>query len=356
MTELRQRMLEELQRRNFASSTIRYYIRTVRDFAAYFHKPPDQLGAEELRQFQLYMLRDRKLATGTVENRMTALHFFFKKVLQRYDPELFDMQLTRVPKKLPVVLSPEEVEKLIAAAPNIRYRTMLLLLYATGLRRAETSQLKIADIDSQRMVIHVHEGKNSRDRELPLTPKLLEALRAYWRACKDKPRVYLFPTRFKKTDEERPVTDKAVWHACRESARQGRTVEASRAAYATTYFRDPPHRKWNRSTHASALDGSPKAARHDLIRAPLPATLARRRQSSRTHQHPRFAAKTAGAAGARQRWSSRGLRLPISSAQHLHRLPVSMIPILLNLHADASRPIKLRSRSDYGALVAIQNP
>lgn len=128
MTELRQRMLEELQRRNFAPSTIRYYIRTVRDFAAYFHKSPDQLGAEQLRQFQLHMLRDQKLATGTVENRMTSLHFFFKKVLKRYDPELYDMQLTRVPKKLPVVLSAEEVEKLIAAAPNIRYRTILLLL------------------------------------------------------------------------------------------------------------------------------------------------------------------------------------------------------------------------------------
>jgi integrase len=102
---------------------------------------------------------------------MTSLHFFFRKVLKRYDPELYDMQLTRVPKKLPVVLSPEEVEKLIAAAPNSRYRMILLLLYATGLRRTEASQLKIADIDSQRMVIHVHEGKNSRDRELPLTPK-----------------------------------------------------------------------------------------------------------------------------------------------------------------------------------------
>jgi site-specific recombinase XerD len=96
---------------------------------------------------------------------------------------------------------------------------ILLLLYATGLRRAEASRLKIADIDSQRMVIHVHEGKNSRDRELPLTPKLLEALRAYWRACKVKPKVYLFPTRFKTAGEERPVTDKAVWHACQESAR-----------------------------------------------------------------------------------------------------------------------------------------
>lgn len=220
MTELRQRMLDELQRRNFAPTTIRCYLRTVGEFAAYFHKPPDRLGVEELRQFQLHMLRDRKLASGTVENRMTALHFFFKKVLKRYDPNLYDTQLTRIPMKLPVVLSPEEVEKLIAAAPNIRYRTILLLLYATGLRRTEASQLKIADIDSQRMVIHVHQGKNSRDRDLPLAPKLLEALRAYWRACKVKPKVYLFPRRSQKTDEEMPATDKAVWHACIESARR----------------------------------------------------------------------------------------------------------------------------------------
>src|ERR1051325_9916826 len=143
-------MLEGLQRRNFAPSTIRYYIRTVRDFAAYFHKPPDQLGAEQLRQFQLHMLRDQKLATGTVENRMTSLHFFFKKVLKRYDPELYDMQLTRVPKKLPVVLSPEGGEKLILPPPNIRYRRILLFLYPAGLRGAEAARLKIADIDSQR--------------------------------------------------------------------------------------------------------------------------------------------------------------------------------------------------------------
>jgi integrase/recombinase XerD len=274
VTELRQRMLEELQRRNFAPSTIRYYVRTVGDFAAYFHKPPDQLGVEEVRRFQLHMLRDQKLASGTVENRMTALHFFFKKVLKRYDPELYEVQLSRVPKKLPVVLSPEEVEKLIAAAPNIRYRMILLLLYATGLRRAEAARLKIADIDSQRMVIHVHAGKNSRDRELPLTPKLLEALRAYWRACKVKPKVYLFPTRFKTAGEERPVTDKAVWHACQESARG-----------------------WNRSAHASAPDGSSKAARYNLIRASVPAPSARRGQSARTHQHPRFTANASRASG-----------------------------------------------------------
>lgn len=221
MTEQRQRMLDELQRRNFSPETIRSYIRAVRDFAGHFNKSPNQLGAEELQQFQLHMLRDRKLATGTVENRMTALHFYFKKVLKRYEPELYDMQLTRVPKKLPVVLSPEEVETLIEAAPNIRYRTILVLLYSTGLRRAEASQLKIADIDSSRMVIHVHEGKNSRDRELPLTPKLLEVLRTYWRACKTKPKTYLFPARQPSpTGEEQPTSDKTIWHACRETARR----------------------------------------------------------------------------------------------------------------------------------------
>ncbi len=218
MTPLRQRMLEELQRRNFSPSTIRGYIRSVRDFATYFHRPPDQLGPEEVRQFQLHMLRDQKLATGTVANRLAALRFFFKKTLKRHDPEFDDLGLAKRPKKLPVVLSPEEVTQLIEAAPNLRHRTILLLLYATGLRRTEASRLKIADIDSQRRVIHVHQGKGSRDRELPLTPKLLEALREYWRSCKVKPRVYLFPTRVKATAEERPISDKVVWNVCRDTA------------------------------------------------------------------------------------------------------------------------------------------
>jgi integrase/recombinase XerD len=100
----------------------------------------------------------------------------------------------------------EEVEKLIKAAPNIRYRMILVLLYATGLRRTEASQLKLADIDSKRMIIHVHEGKNSRDRELPLTPKLLETLRAYWRACQVKPKVFV-PRTLRNDEEGAAVTD-----------------------------------------------------------------------------------------------------------------------------------------------------
>jgi len=218
VTQLRQRMLDELQRRNFSPSTIRAYIRTVRDFALYFQRPPDQLGPDELQRYQLHLLQDKRLAHGSVQNQLAALRFFFKKTLKRRDPEFDDIGLSRRPKKLPVVLSHEEVVQLIEAAPNIRHRTILLLLYSTGLRRTETSQLKIADIDSQRMVVHVHEGKNSRDRELPLTPKLLEALREYWRACKVKPRTYLFPTRVKAGAEETPISDKSIWNACRDTA------------------------------------------------------------------------------------------------------------------------------------------
>ena len=148
---------------------------------------------------------------------MGALRFLYKKTLKRRDPDFDDLPLLRTPKKLPVVLSPEEMTRLIEAAPSLLYRTLLMLLYATGLRRAEAANLKVSDIDSSRMLIHVHQGKGSRDRELPLTQKLLGALRDYWRAAKRKPRVYLFPSRGSAA-EERPISDKTVWHACHEAA------------------------------------------------------------------------------------------------------------------------------------------
>ena len=218
MTPLRQRMLEELQRRNYSADTIRGYIRAVEQFAQYFHKSPELLGAEEIGQFQLHLLQEKKLALGTIALRMGALRFLYQKTLKRRDPDLYDLPLLKTPKKLPVVLSPEEVTQLIEAAPNLLYRTMLLLLYATGLRRAELAHLKVSDIDSSLMLIHVQQGKGSRDRELPLTQKVLDALREYWRAAKIKPRVYLFPTRKEPTVEEKPISDKTVWNACHEAA------------------------------------------------------------------------------------------------------------------------------------------
>jgi integrase/recombinase XerD len=218
VTPLRQRMLDELQRRNYTADTVRGYIHAVKEYADYFGKSPELMGAEEVREFQLYMIRDKKLALGTVALRMGALRFLYKKTLRRRDIDIDDLPLVRAPKKLPVVLSQEEVVRLIEAAPNLHYRTLLMLLYATGLRRAEAVRLKISDIDTSLMLIHVHQGKGSRDRDLPLTPKLLEALRKYWQSSKRKPHVYLFPSRFPPIEPERPISDKVVWHACHEAA------------------------------------------------------------------------------------------------------------------------------------------
>jgi len=218
VTALRKRMLEDLQRRNYNVDTIRGYILAVEQFAKHFDKSPELMGVEEIGQFQLYLLREKKLALGTIALRMGALRFLYKKTLKRRDLDFDDLPLLKTPKKLPVVLSPDEVTRLIEAAPSLFYRTVLMLLYATGLRRAEAADLKVSDIDSSLMLIHVRQGKGSRDRELPLTQKVLDALREYWRAAKIKPRVYLFPSRKEPTAEERPISDKTVWHACHEAA------------------------------------------------------------------------------------------------------------------------------------------
>ena len=218
MTELRQQMLEELQRRNYSASTIRGYILTVKQFAEYFGKPPDRLGATHVKRFQWYLLQERKLDPGTVEMRMSALRFFFKKMLKRRDIHFDDLPFPKTPRKLPIVLSPEEVGRMIDGTTNLMHRTLLMVLYGTGVRRTELSLLKVADIDSKRMVIHIRQGKGSRDREVPLSPKLLEALREYWRW--KKPRVYLFPSTEGHRGAEAPMSDKVVWWAVQEAARR----------------------------------------------------------------------------------------------------------------------------------------
>jgi site-specific recombinase XerD len=210
-------MLEELQRRNYAQTTVEAYIHALQDFAQYFHRPPDQLGPEHIRQYQVYLLRDRKLAANTVKQRVAAVRFFFVRTLKRpYLRE--DIPYPKAPRRLPVVLSQEEVARLIDGASNLSHRAMLMTLYSTGLRRAEMVRLKVSDIDSQRMVMHVHQGKGSKYRDVPLSPKLLETLREYWRWR--KPRTYLFPAGAANRDKSAPLTPKAVWHACRKAAVQ----------------------------------------------------------------------------------------------------------------------------------------
>ena len=217
MTRLRKMMLEELQRRNYSAITTRNYLRVVADFAKYFGKSPDKLGPNELRTYQAYLLQDRKLTPGTVVNRVAALRFFFVKTLKRHQFRDF-LPYPQDRRRLPTVLSREEVSRLINAAGTLFRRTLLMTLYGTGMRRAELAHLKVSDIDSQRMIIRVVAGKGGKDRDLPLSPALLEILREYWRWR--KPRLYLFPTRTCRRRLDQPISDKTVWIACSEAARR----------------------------------------------------------------------------------------------------------------------------------------
>lgn len=215
MTRLRKIMLEELQRRNYSAITTRNYLRVVADFAKHFGKSPDKLGLNELRTYQAYLLRERKLTPGTVVNQVAALRFFFVKTLKRHQFRDF-LPYPQDQRRLPTVLSQEEVSRLINAAGTLFRRTLLMTLYGTGMRRSELAHLKVGDIDSQRMIIRVVAGKRSKDRDLPLSPALLETLREYWRWR--KPKLYLFPTRTRRVHSEEPISDKTVWIACSEAA------------------------------------------------------------------------------------------------------------------------------------------
>ena len=217
MTRLRRMMLEELQRRNYSAITTRNYLRVVTEFAKYFGKSPDKLGPNELRTYQAYLLQERKLTPGTVVNRVAALRFFFVKTLKRHQFREF-LPYPRDRRRLPTVLSREEVSRLINAAGTLFRRTLLMTLYGTGMRRAELARLKVSDIDSQRMILRVVAGKGGKDRDLPLSPALLEILREYWRWR--KPRLYLFPTRTCSRSLNQPISDKTVWIACSEAARR----------------------------------------------------------------------------------------------------------------------------------------
>jgi len=218
VTPLRRMMLEELQRRNYAQHTIRSYIRTVEDFARHFHCSPDRLGPRHIREYQAELFEKRKLSAGSVAVRLAALRFFYCKTLKR----AWSIADTPYPKKdhrLPAILSQEEVTQLIAAASTAFHRTLLLTLYATGVRRAELTHLKVSDIDSQRMVIHVQGGKGRKDRDVMLSPKLLAELREHWQRLRRKPRVWLFPGNHDH-GADHPIDTKTVWQACQQAAQR----------------------------------------------------------------------------------------------------------------------------------------
>ena len=218
MTHLRKMMLEELERRNYAQTTIDCYLRAVAEFSFHFHLPPNQLGPEHIRQYQAHLFGQRKLAPSTVTQHLAALRFFYIKTLRKP----WSIAETPYPKKvqrLPIILSPEEVTQLIDSALTPFHRILLMTLYATGVRRAELARLKITDIDSQRMIIHIQGGKGRKDRDVMLSPKLLVALREYWRGLRRKPTHWLFPGGRSHTGN-RHISPKTAWHACEKAARR----------------------------------------------------------------------------------------------------------------------------------------
>src|SRR5260370_4053216 len=209
-------MLDELQRRNYSQNTVSAYMHPVEEFSRYFHRSPERLGPDHIRQYQAYLFRERKLQAGTIACCTAALRFLYVKTLRRpYLPE--HIPFPKRPRQLPVVLSPEEVQRLIDSAENLMRRTMVMTLYSTGIRCSELCHLKVSDIDSERMVIPIHKGKGGRDRHVLLSPKLLETLREYWRWM--KPKTYLFPGTVHNWRADVPITEKIVWTAVAEAAK-----------------------------------------------------------------------------------------------------------------------------------------
>src|SRR3989442_406642 len=211
-------MIEELRRRNFADSTVRSYLHAVEHFSRYFHRRPDQLGPEHIRQYQAALFTKLKFSPNTVTLRLAALRFFYIQVLKRG----WSIAETPYPKKvfhLPEILSQEQVARLIDAAEFPFHRILLMTLYARGARREEVAHLKLSDIDSQRMVVHIRGGKGRKDRDVMLSPKLLDALRVYWRGLRRKPTDWLFPGNRWHTASY-PVTTKVLWTACERAAQR----------------------------------------------------------------------------------------------------------------------------------------
>jgi len=219
MTPLRQRMLEDLQLRNYSPQTIRCYLRCIADFAKHFGVSPAHLGPEQVRTYQLFLVQDKQVSWTSVVQTVCALRFFYRITLGR--PAMLEyIPHPQRPFTLPTLLSQAEVAALLSASPNLKHRAILTTLYAAGLRVSELCQLQVTDIDSARMVLRVRQGKGQHDRYVMLSPKLLPLLRQYWQ--QDKPRPWLFPGH----PRTRPITTRAVYNICRDAGQAAHLPKA----------------------------------------------------------------------------------------------------------------------------------
>jgi integrase len=279
VTDLRNLMIEELDRRNYSPSTTRAYLRAVEDFARYFKRSPDQLGPDHIRQYQAHLFRERKLSPNSVTQRLGGLRFFFIKTLK----QSWSAELTPYPKKvlrLPSILSQEEVSSLIESAPTPFQRTLVMALYATGLRRAELARLKITDIDSARNVIHVQGGKGRKDRDVMLSPNLLEVLREHWRQPAAQTRRLAVS---RQPLAHRRSSDFPQGHlvGLQRSGPARRHPQGSSSSYLATLFRHSPARSRRGSPHHPDSVGPSRSGRDHHLSPPFAATPERHCQSAR---------------------------------------------------------------------------
>jgi integrase/recombinase XerD len=210
MSPLRRRMIEDMTIRKFAPKTQHDYLQRVKNFAAYLGRSPDTANFEDLRRYQLH-LAGSGAGVPTLNQTISTLRFFFKVTLGR--PDIVERTaFVHEPSKLPVVLSPEEVARLLDAAPSLKYKTALSVAYGAGLRASEVVALKVSDIDSQRMVIRVEQGKGRKDRYVMLSPHLLALLRAWWKLA--RPQGWLFPGQ----NRLNPLTMRQLNRACHAAA------------------------------------------------------------------------------------------------------------------------------------------
>ncbi len=207
MTPLRRRMIEDLRLRNLAPRTIRTYVDCVAGFARHFGTSPEHLGPEHIRAYLLHLVHHRHVSWSYFNQTRSALRFLYRVTLGR-DWGDDRVVCAKVPRKLPVVLSPDEIAQFFAAVANLKHRAILMTAYAAGLRLSEVVALRVADIDSRRMVLHVRQGKGQKDRDVMLSPRLLAVLRRYWQVV--RPPVFLFPG----NRPDRPISPRTVQKIC----------------------------------------------------------------------------------------------------------------------------------------------
>jgi integrase/recombinase XerD len=214
ISPLRRRMIEDMTVRNFLETTQKDYIRHVKNLTAFLGRAPDTATAEDLRLYQLH-LTDTGVGPPTINSAVSALRFFFSVTVDRPDVTK-PLTFVAEPRKIPVVLSPEEVTRCLAAAPGPKYKAALSAAYGAGLRVSEVVALKVSDIDSQRMLLRVEHGKGRKDRYAMLSPRLLELLRDWWRIA--RPRVWLFPGQ----NPVNPLTTRQLNRAVHAAAQRAR--------------------------------------------------------------------------------------------------------------------------------------